>query len=453
MLSFGCLCVLLGLGYWLRRRLIFLQRLYLPASVIAGLLGLMILQVSGALGHPVPEAVTAGWNKLPGMLINIVFACLFLGRGLPSIAQVWKSSGRQLAYGQIVAWGQYAVGCALVLLLIGPLFDLPDIFAGIMPVGFEGGHGTAAGLGGVFESLGVPEMKDFALASATGGILGAILVGMGLVNWAVRKGYVEKKSKPAIEIEELGGIIPVDRRPAAGRLTVSSDVIESLTLHLVFVGAAILLGWLMKQGLLLFVDAPDPALGEKPSTAYQILSGFPLFPLCMLGGVMVQWLADRLDKHEHMDEGLMLRIQNGALDFLVVAAIALIKVDVVAQGWLPLLILVFAGIGWNVLCLTVFARRAFKDAWFERGIAEMGQSMGITATGLLLLRTVDPDYETEAAEAFAAKQLLHEPFMGGGLWTGAAIPLLAIYGGWPILGIALGAIAVWTLCLFIMNRR
>jgi len=173
----------------------------------------------------------------------------------------------------------------------------------------------------------------------------------------------------------------------------------------------------------------------------------------MLGGVFVQWLADRFDPHEHMDEGLMLRIQNCALDFLVVAAIATIRLDVVAKGWLPLVILIAAGIGWNVLCLTVFARRAFKDAWFERGIAEMGQSMGVTATGLLLLRVVDPDYETEAAEAFAAKQLLHEPFMGGGLWTGAAIPLLAVWGGWPILGIALGAIALWTGFLLVLRRR
>ena len=135
------------------------------------------------------------------------------------------------------------------------------------------------------------------------------------------------------------------------------------------------------------------------------------------------------------------------------ATIATIRLDVVAQGWLPLLILIAAGILWNVLCLVVFARRAFKDAWFERGIAEMGQSMGVTATGLLLLRVVDPDYETPAAEAFAAKQLLHEPFMGGGLWTGAAIPLLALWGGWPILGIALAAIAIWTLVLVAMNRR
>lgn len=148
----------------------------------------------------------------------------------------------------------------------------------------------------------------------------------------------------------------------------------------------------------------------------------------------------------------MMRIQNCALDFLVVAAIATIRLDVVAKGWIPLVVLIAAGIGWNVFCIMVLARRAFKDAWFERGIAEMGQSMGVTATGLLLLRVVDPNYETEAAEAFAAKQLLHEPFMGGGLWTGAAIPLLALWGGWPILGIALGMMAIWAVFLLVLNR-
>jgi ESS family glutamate:Na+ symporter len=441
MFSFASLCALLGFGYWLRRRLTILQRLYLPASVVAGLAGLLLLQLV-----PLPAEATAGWNKLPGLLINIVFACLFLGTALPKASQVWKSSGRQLAYGQIVAWGQYAVGCLFVLLLLGPVFNLPDLFAGIMPVGFEGGHGTAGGMGPTFEKLGFPEIKDYALASATGGIMGAIIVGMGLVNWAVRKGYVEKRARPDVNIEDLSGLIPVGQRPAAGRLTVSSDVVESLSLHLVFVGIAILLGWLMKQGLLLLAT-------RLPETGAEIMESFPLFPLCMLGGVLLQWLSDRFDRHEHLDQNLVLRIQNCALDFLVVAAIATIRLDVVAKGWLPLLILVVAGILWNVLCLTVFARRAFRDAWFERGIAEMGQSMGVTATGLLLLRVVDPDYETEAAEAFAAKQLLHEPFMGGGLWTGMAIPLLAVWGGWPILGIALGAMAVWVLVLYGMNRK
>ncbi|MGE4488542.1 MAG: sodium/glutamate symporter [Kiritimatiellales bacterium] len=424
--------------------MVVLQRLYLPASVIAGLLGLVLLNV-----FPIPGNWTAGWSRLPGILINVVFAGLFLGVNIPGFSKVWKSASRQLAYGQIVAWGQYVVGIGLVLALLGPLFHLNPLFGAVLPVGFEGGHGTAGGLGPVFDQLNWPEGKDFALASATGGIISAIIVGMALVNWAVRKGHVTEKRPPHenIEEEDWTGIIPAAQRPAAGKLTVSSDVIEALSLHLVIVSVAILIGIGIKQALLA-LQTVIPFAAE-----HNLIDSFPLFPLCMLGGLMVQLFASRFDPHEHIDHGLMRRIQNTALDFLVVAAIATIRLDVVAQGWLPLVILIAAGILWNVFCVLVLAPRVFQNAWFERSIAEMGQSMGVTATGLLLLRVVDPDYKTPAAEAFACKQLLHEPFMGGGLWTGMAIPLIAAIGAPPVFLISFGAVAIWVVLLLIMNKR
>lgn len=163
----------------------------------------------------------------------------------------------------------------------------------------------------------------------------------------------------------------------------------------------------------------------------------------------MQLWEDRFDPHHLIDPGLMKRIQNAALDFLVVAAIATIRLDVVLAGIVPLLILIAAGILWNVLCLTILARRVFRTAWFERAIAEMEQSMGVTATGLLLLRVVDPDYKTEAADAFACKQILHEPFMGGGLWTGMAIPLMATVGLVPVFGIATAALLIWLAIIFV----
>jgi ESS family glutamate:Na+ symporter len=77
--------------------------------------------------------------------------------------------------------------------------------------------------------------------------------------------------------------------------------------------------------------------------------------------------------------------------------------------------------------------------------------MGVTATGLLLLRVVDPEFKTPAADSFAYKQILHEPFMGGGMWTSAAIPLLALWGGWPVFGISVGAVAAWFFVLLVIK--
>ncbi len=443
MRSFIGLCLLLMVGHLLRSWLRPLRWLYLPSCVIGGLVGLAILQIAQQSGHAVPEAWTAGWSKLPGLLINIVFACLFLGVVVPKLSVVARRAGPQLGYGQIVAWGQYVVGIGLFMLVILPMWPkLPAMFGAIMPVGFEGGHGTAAGMAETFDKNGWPAGKDFALASATAGICSAIVVGMILINWAVRCGHTVRKKSPENVAEDMTiGVIPVDNRPSAGKLTVSSDVIESFTLHLVIVGMACGIGWLLKQGLVALAD------GIGNDTFITVAGGFPLFPLCMLGGLLIQILDQKYDKQKQIDLGLMRRIQNCALDFLVVAAIATIKIEALSGSWAPLLMLVAAGILWNVFCVLVLARWLLPDAWFERSIAEMGQSMGVTATGLLLLRVVDPDYESPAADAFASKQLLHEPFMGGGLWTSAAVPLLAVWGGWPVFGIAAGAMGVWLIVM------
>ncbi len=453
MLSFILLCLLLGLGHLLRSKVRLLQKLYLPSCVIAGIVGLIVIQTFAALtdngaffesGYSFFKSVSQPWSKLPSLLINVVFACLFLGVTLPTFSTLWKRSGPQVAYGQIVAWGQYVVGIGLYIVFIKFVWpQLPGMFAGVLPVGFEGGHGTAAGMGPVFEHHGWAAGKDFALTSATCGILSAIIVGMILVNWAVRKGYTHKAVSPsALPKDDTVGIIPVDQRPAAGKLTVRSDAIETFSLHIVIVGVAIGIGYVIQMGLV-GIENMVPKLAE-----HKLLSSFPLFPLCMLGGLLVQIFEEKFDKHNLIDLGITRRIQNSALDFLVVAAIATIKLQVVLSGIVPLLILVAAGIAWNVFWVLVLAKCILPDAWFERAIAEMGQSMGVTATGLLLLRVVDPDYESPAADAFACKQLVHEPFMGGGLWTGMAIPLIAVIGATSVFGIAAGAMVIWLVIVF-----
>ena len=184
-LAFSALCILLVVGKILRVTIRLVQKLYLPASVIGGLLGLVLVQT---IGGSLPDATTAGWTRLPGFLINIVFSALFLGVFIPPIRRIWGIAGPQLAYGQIVAWGQYIVGLGVAIVVLSPGFDVPGAIGTIIPVGFEGGHGTAAGLEPVFDAYDWPEGRDLALTSATCGVLFAIIVGMALVNWAARPG-------------------------------------------------------------------------------------------------------------------------------------------------------------------------------------------------------------------------------------------------------------------------
>ena len=443
--SFAGLSVLLVVGKFLRYKIKLLQRLYIPTSVIAGILGLVLLQT---MGNAIPAGWTAGWSQLPGFLINIVFAALFLGVTIPSFSTIWKKSAPQLAYGQIVAWGQYFVGMSLVLLILKPLFKVPDVFGVIVEVGFEGGHGTAAGLKETFATYNWAEGTDYALASATFGVVTAIVFGIILINWAARRGHTHQlKSLNELGAGEWGGFYSPDQRPVAGMQTVSADSIDSLAFHLAIIGIAVLIGYGIKEGLLI-IESLSPAMSKT-----KILQGFPLFPLCMLGGLAIQIFVAKAVKVSPIDHSLMQRLSGTALDFLVVAAISTIRLEVIAKDILPFIIIVIAGVLWNIFCVIWLARKYLPNFWFERAIAEMGQSMGVTATGLLLLRAVDPQSETDAPSAFGYKQLLHEPIMGGGLWTSLAIPLVMLKGGWLVFGISAVVIVFWFTMLAIMKKK
>ncbi|MFC1558725.1 sodium/glutamate symporter [candidate division KSB1 bacterium] len=448
--SFAGLSILLLLGKYIRVKIKFFQKLFIPSSVIGGLIGLVAVQILLSF-YPslMLNDVIGVWRTAPGFLISIVFATLFLGKRIPGIGTIWRLGGIQLYYGQTVAWGQYVVGLGLVLAVLDPLFGVNQMFGALINIGFEGGHGTAAGLAETFKSLGWEEGTSLALGSATIGVFSGVVIGTILINIASRRGLTAVLQKPEdIPEDFLLGIPNKEKRESAGTLTTSMESLEPLAYHTAFIGLAIFIGYLLWKLLVISETAFLTPLGLP-----KIMVSFPLFPLAMIGGIIIQIIMDRYDKRETIDHKLMMRLHGLSLDFLIVAALSTISVQAIWAEIIPFTILMIFGLGWNIFCVFFIASRIFKDAKFERSIAEFGQSCGVTATGLLLLRIVDPDAKTPALEAFGYKQLLHEPIMGGGLWTGAVLPLIYNYGPFVIFLFCVGMLILWTILFRILFYR
>ena len=444
--SFCALCLLLVAGKAVRTAIPFLRKLYLPSSIIGGAIGLAILS---SCGTRIPPAWHEGWKAIPGFLINIVFATMFIGQKFPKMGKVGRAVMEQLCFGQIVAWGMYMVGIGVTVLVLTPLFGVPPVFGNLLEIGFEGGHGTVGGMVETFNAFGWEAGADLGYTMATVGMVLGITVGMTLVNWAVRRGHVENiRTFEELSAAEQRGFYPRNAQPPAGRQTVLCDSIDSLAWHLAVIGLAVLVGYGIKTALVAAGAWLPEAVREM-----KIIESIPLFPLCMVGGLVIQGLlvACRLD--ELVDRGQINRIGGASLDFLVVAAVATIRLDFIAQYWKPLVILVLAGLAWSLFGACWLARRIFREDWFERMICEFGQYTGVTATGLLLLRTVDPESKTSASTVFGCKQLLHEPVMGGGVWTAMAVPLVFKLGPWPVFLISLGATAICILAWLVFLRR
>ena len=404
---------------------------------MAGFVGL----AAGPYGADlIPADVVSFWSALPGLLINVVFAALFLGVAVPSARTLVRLGGPLFRFGAVTALGQYVVALLLTWLVLGPLFGTPDLFACILEVGFAGGHGTAAAMTGVFDDLGFEAGGALGQMSATVGIVVAVVGGMMLVHWGVERGFTtqvrldpETGTLP-VDVESEGLIAPEDRTPAA-MTTVSTSVLDSFTFHVAIALVSVVVGWVLLMG----VRSLHPAV-----------SGFPLFPLAMIGGMIVQLTADRAGVAVYFDRGTFQRIMGLSLDLLIVAAIASLRLDLFLQNLAPFLLLMLVGIVWTAWCFVVVAPRIIRTDWFESAITMYGTQTGVTAVGLMLLRVVDPDNRTTAAQAFAARAMVSSPLIGGGLVT-ATIPLML--QGWGLVPVLVGVTAVAVVFAFWPGSR
>jgi ESS family glutamate:Na+ symporter len=201
----------------LRRRIPFLRSLFIPNAITAGLLALLLgPQVlgradEGRLADGLWGATTIEvWEALPGLLINVVFASILLGKTLPGLREIWDQSATQTLFGFTLSLGQYAIGLLLAVAVLVPVFDMSEMSGALLEISFTGGHGTAAGLSDTMAAEGFEEGADLALGLATVGLLGGLLIGTLLINRAVRSDSIEIARENEVLFDDEADL---DRQP------------------------------------------------------------------------------------------------------------------------------------------------------------------------------------------------------------------------------------------------
>ena len=401
----------------LKRKSRFLKRIFMPSSLLAGLAGLLM---GPQLLNIIPAEMTKYWAGLPKLLIIVVFAGLFLGRHIPGRKEIWKTASSQIAFGNTLAWGQYVIGTALAALILVPIFKTPPIAGALIEISFEGGHGTSAGLAPVFDKLGWSAGTDIALALATLSIFASIISGMMIVNWHHRKNgtVLDEEALRRRERQQIRSGYNLAR--LGQRISTSPWlVLRSVMAY----AAAIFIGWLMYQGLIIL-----EAVTLDRFTDLRFMPYVPFFPLAMVGGILVQLFLRRTEKQHLINRRIIEIIGSLALDILIASAVATVSLQAIAANWEVFVILGTAGIVWILFSFFFLAPRMFPSYWFEKGLTNTGQSMGTTATGFMFQRLVDPSNHTGSRESFAYKQLVFEPFMGGGIITATSLVVIAELG-------------------------
>ena len=429
----GIISALLLVGKIIRVKVKLIQKLFIPPSLLAGVIGL-------ALG---PNGL--GWLPLSGsmgtyaaVLIALVFGALPLSSPKFTVKEVAGRVGPMWVYaqlGMLLQWALAGLFGLFVMKLIWP--ELNDAFGVMLSTGFYGGHGTAAAIGEAFNGLGWDEAASLGMTTATVGVICAIIGGLICIKWAAKNKQTAFISDFADLPDELrSGLVPEQKRDSMGSATTSSISIEPLTFHLALVLLVAFLGYSMSVG----VKQWYPQLE------------LPVFSCAFIVGLILKKIFDATNITDYICPQTTQRIGSMATDLLVAFGVASIKLGVVVKYAVPLVVLIIAGALMVFGITFFFGRRLSKTYWFERTIFAWGWWTGTMAMGIALIRIVDPKLASKAMDDYALAYLPIAPveillitfvpimFMNGmGLWLSLGclalsglLVLLAVKMGWWI---------------------
>ncbi|WP_040984141.1 sodium/glutamate symporter [Oceanobacillus jeddahense] len=382
MIDISIISGLLLAGTILRAKVRWIQSLFLPASMIAGFLGLAF-GPSGVGILPFSEQ----FSSYPTLLIAVIFGAIPIGAAKVRLSEVFHRVRDMFSYSIILTLSMWGAGVLFALLILNPIFrDLPNGFGLILGAGFLGGHGTAAAIGEGLAHAGWEEAMDLGMTSATVGILVAVLGGLFLIKRSTENGHTTFISSfKDLPSELKSGLMPASKRSAMGQETVSSNSIDPLVLHLAIIAFLIGISYWLTNILTELIPAVS----------------IPLFSVAFILGLAFQGISRQLKADKYIDGRVMERIGGTATDFLVAFGIASINITVVMDYALPLVLLFAFGILWAYILFRFVGPNIFRDFWLEKSIFGWGWSTGTVAMGLALLRIVDPELKSRTPEDYA----------------------------------------------------
>ena len=417
-----------------------LKRSLIPSSVLGGLL-LLIASIiyESVTGEMLFNAKFFGGNGM-GVLEIITYHGLALGFIATTLKPAGNKFGKKRSreifdtgvttVSTYLLQGILGIGVSIVAALIAKdLFSAAGI---LLPFGYGQGTGQALNYGNIYElEHGFVGGRSFGLTIAALGFLSASIGGVIHLNILRKKGFKydwdHDEHSDNLSIEDVQGR---DEIPMNGS-------IDKLTMQLVFIA----LGYLMAYGMM-------SGLGAIVGGLKSILFGFNfllgVISATIIKGINNLLMKKRIVKRQHISPFLMTRLSGFFFDVMIVAGIAAIRINVLKNYWIVLIILALIGAFSTYFYNRFVAKKLFPDYTEEQFMVMYGMLTGTASTGIILLREVDPDFDTPAAQ-----NLVYQNFPA--MVFGFPMMLLAAIAPdqpYLVLGIMIAFFAVMNIILF-----
>ena len=378
-------------GNSLKRKIPFLKKSLMPASVIGGTVLITLAAIYKAITGDVMFDTVVYNNVGTAYLEMITYHTLALGF-IASTLKVTNSHLNKQRTTEIINTGIATVATYLIQGVVGLLvtiivaFFIKDFFqaAGmLLPFGFGQGTGQAMNYGNIYEiDYGFGGGKSFGLTIAAVGFLSASFGGVIHLNIMRKQGKIrDNRNVQQLNVEKVEGNNEVPMQ----------ESLDKISIQIAFIFVAYALAYLLIYGLGLLLP------GMK-STIY----GFN-FLLGVLCATVVKFATRFLRKtqlmhREYINNFLLTRLSNFFFDIMIVAGIAAIRLDILEQYWGVAAILGGSGLIVTYAYNRFVAKKLFKSYSEEQFLGMYGMLTGTASTGIILLREVDGNFETPAAD-------------------------------------------------------
>ncbi len=383
-----------------------LRKLMIPSSVLGGLLLLLADFICRELsGRSLVSASTLEMLTYHGLGLG------FVAMALRNMEKKQDARSRTGGFDSgVTVVSTYLIQALVGLLITMLCYYLLDSFWAsglLLPMGFGQGPGQAYNWGHTYETVyGFTDGTSFGLTIAAMGFLSASIGGVIYLNVLRRRGIIRGSREETVMDTEL----TIEQVSGANEIPLSESM-DKFSVQIALVFIAYIAAYLFMRGIDAIVSTG--ILGNfgfntvRPLVwGFNFLIGtlFALLEKAVLRGLKKAGII----KREYTNNFMQNRISGFLFDLMVVASIAAIRLDAFTERpfIIPLSLICAAGAVVSYLYLEPLCGKVFPQYRHEAFLSLYGMLTGTVSTGVILLREVDPHFETQASDNL----VYHQPW-------------------------------------------
>ena len=435
MMAFGWASIMLCIGLLLRAKVPFLRNMLVPASVIAGVIGIVFMNIAGAFGTDIGTDA-----NMYTEIVNHLFTISFISISLTSSSKREGNSAKNTLHGAVAMGIVWCLLYALtpiigtiIIAILGKNVGMNSIYGMLVQFAFCQGPGQSAAYGKLFEGFGWENATMVAVAFSAIGFVVAFLVGIPMAKFGVKKGIAKNCGK--IDDAILKGYLRKEEQTEVMvKDTTCNSNIETLAFHFAIIGVC----YVLAVGIAKVLSFIPGFLGTS-------MSGM-MFMNGMYAAYIVKFLLKKLNLDFLLENTLQSKITGWTADYLVVCAFMAVSVNII-KDWLMTIIVVSIVITvvTAVVCF-YFGRRIGGSNDFERTLGMYGMCTGTVPSGISLVRIIDPNFHTSTAVELGACNLVMMAC------TPVYIIVLALAAGEMSMALALAALGICCIVYLIILK-